>query len=223
MPRHVPGSTGTCATRHRCRCIIALKFVVATQTSDLLPVLGLARARPAATVEKIMNSAVLAASIASIALLVSAPAFSQGAFGSLSIDSCPDYVARATSQVQMATGCSFPGPRWSVEPADHLAWCKGASPRDRGREDDERRKALGTCRGDFGAVPIKNCNEYVVRSRTQLELAESLGSACVFEGMRWSSNLVQHMNWCNRTPVNRHEFEDAARRKELAACTASPK
>ena len=170
-----------------------------------------------------MNSAVLAASLASIALLVSAPAFSQSAFGSLSIDSCPDYVARATSQVQMATGCSFTGSRWSAEPGDHTAWCKSASPRDRGREDEERRKALVTCRGDFGAVPIKNCNEYVARSRTQLELADSLSGSCVFEGMRWSSNLVQHLNWCNRTPPDRHQLEDAARRKELAACMAGPK
>ena len=41
------------------------------------------------------------------------PALAQ--FGSLAIDSCDDYVARATSQVQIATGCNFGGPRWSLE------------------------------------------------------------------------------------------------------------
>jgi hypothetical protein len=104
-----------------------------------------------------------------------------------------------------------------------MDWCKGASPRERGREDDERRKTLMTCRGDFGAVPIANCNEYSARSRSQVELAQSLESSCTFEGMRWSSNLVQHLNWCNRTAKSRHEVEDAARRKELAACKANPK
>jgi hypothetical protein len=104
-----------------------------------------------------------------------------------------------------------------------MAWCKAASPSARGREDDERRKALATCRGDFGAVPIKNCNEYAARSRSQVELAQSLQSDCVFEDMRWSSNLVQHVNWCNRTPATRHELEDAARRRELAVCKPKPK
>jgi len=28
------------------------------------------------------------------------------------------------------------------------------------------------------------------------------------------------MHWCNRTDAGRHEFEDAARRKELADCKA---
>lgn len=170
-----------------------------------------------------MNSSVLVACIVSLALLAVTPVLSQGSFGTAAIESCPDYVARATSQVQMATGCSFSGSRWSVDPADHTAWCKAASPRDRGREDDERRKALVTCRGDFGTVPIKNCSEYAARSRTQVELAQSLEPGCAFEGMRWSSNLVQHMNWCNRTPANRHEAEDAARRKELAACKMTSK
>lgn len=170
-----------------------------------------------------MGYRVLAVCAASLSLSVVTPVLAQGSFGPLSIESCPDYVAKATSQVQMATGCNFPGLRWSMDPADHMAWCKAASPSARGREDDERRKALGTCRGDFGAVPIKNCNEYAARSRSQVELAQSLQSDCVFEGMRWSSNLVQHVNWCNRTPATRHELEDAARRSELAACKPKPK
>jgi hypothetical protein len=170
-----------------------------------------------------MNYRVLAVCAASLSLSVAPSVLAQGSFGPLSIESCPDYVARATSQVQMASGCNFPGSRWSTDPADHMAWCKEASPRDRGREDDERRKALGTCRGDVGAVPIKSCNEYTARFRSQAELAQSLKSDCVFEGMRWSSNLVQHLNWCNRTPADRHAFEDAERRRELAACRANPK
>lgn len=170
-----------------------------------------------------MNYRVLAVCAASLSLSAITPVLAQGSFGPLAIESCPDYVAKATSQVQMATGCNFPGSRWSSSPADHMAWCKAASPRDRGREDDERRKALVTCRGDFGAVPIKSCKEYAARSRSQVELAQSLQSDCVFEGMRWSSNLVQHVHWCNRTPANRHEFEDAERRKELAACKPKPK
>ena len=166
---------------------------------------------------------VLAVCAASLSLSVVTPVRAQGSFGPISIESCLDYVAKATSQVQMATGCNFPGARWSMDPANHMAWCKAASPRERGREDDERRKALMTCRGDFGVVPIKNCNEYASRSRSQIELAQSLPSECVFEGMRWSSNLVQHENWCNRTPANRHELEDAERRRELAACKPKPR
>lgn len=170
-----------------------------------------------------MKSTALAIALSSLSLLAATPAFAQGSFGPVAIESCLDYVAKATSQVQMGTGCNFPGPRWSPDPATHMDWCKGASPRDRGREDDERRKTLMTCRGDFGAVPIANCNEYSARSRSQVELAQSLESSCTFEGMRWSSNLVQHLNWCNRTAKSRHEVEDAARRKELAACKANPK
>ena len=170
-----------------------------------------------------MNYRVLTVCAASLSLSAVSPVLAQGSFGPVAIDSCPDYVARATSQVQMATGCSFTGGRWSIDAADHMAWCKVASPRERGREDDERRKALVTCRGDFGAVPIKNCKEYAARSRSQVELAQSLESDCVFEGMRWSSNLVQHANWCSRTPANRHELEDTARRRELAACKPKPR
>lgn len=156
-------------------------------------------------------------------LLIVPPAVAQVTLGPLAIDSCEDYVARASSQVQMATGCNFPGPRWSQDLVAHMTWCKDASARERGREDDERRKALVACRGDFGVVPIKNCNDYAARSRSQIDLAQTLGSSCTFEGMRWSSNVVQHMNWCNRNPASRHESEDAARRKELAACKANSK
>ena len=168
-----------------------------------------------------MKPAALTVAIASISLLVAAPAFAQGS--PLEIESCEDYAARATSQVQMATGCNFPGLRWNPDVTVQKTWCEGASARDRGREDEERREALVTCRGDFGAVPIKNCNEYAARSRSQVELAQSLSSSCTFEGMRWSENVVQHMNWCNRNPAARHETEDAARRKELAACQVKSK
>jgi hypothetical protein len=173
--------------------------------------------------ENIMKSTALTAVLSSLALLASTPAFAQGTFGPVAIDSCQEYVARATSQVQMAVGCNFPGTRWSPDSDVHMNWCKEASPRDRGREDDERREALEGCRGDFGAVPISNCNEYAARSRSQVELAQSLASSCTFEGMRWSANLIQHMNWCNRNPAARHAVEDAARRKELAACKAKSK
>ena len=76
------------------------------------------------------------------------PALAQ--FGSLTIDSCDDYIARATSQVQIATGCNFGGPRWSPDSVEHMNWCKRASSKDRGREYDERRKALIGCRGYSG-------------------------------------------------------------------------
>src|SRR4029450_13296763 len=146
-----------------------------------------------------MKSGALALFVSSSLLLAASPASVQGTFGPLAIDNCTDYVARAVSQVQMGTGCNFPGPQWSRNAAEHMKWCKDASPRDRGREYNERRKALVACRGDFGASPISNCNDYASRARSQVELAQALGSNCNFHGMRWSSNLVQHMNWCNRT------------------------
>ena len=176
----------------------------------------------AGVAENVLKSAALAVVLSSISLLAATPVVAQGLFGALEIDRCQDYVGRATSQVQMAAGCNFPGPRWSANPAAHMNWCKGASPRDRGREDDERRKTLVTCRGDAGVVPIANCNEYAARFRSQLELAKSLDSSC-FAGDRWDANLVQHMNWCNRNSASRHEMEDAARRKELAARKAKSK
>src|SRR6476620_9318569 len=114
-----------------------------------------------------MKSTALTVVISSISLFAAAPALAQGSH--LEIDSCEDYVARATSQIQMATGCNFSGSRWDSDVVVQMNWCKGASPRDRGREDDERRKALVGCRGDFGVVPIKNCNEYAARSRSQVE------------------------------------------------------
>ena len=168
-----------------------------------------------------MKFAALAVALSSLSLLPAIPAVAQGT--PLKIDNCEDYVARATSQVQMATGCNVSGIRWSPDVTVQKTWCEGASARDRGREDEERREALVICRGDFGAVPIKNCNEYVARSRTQVELAQSLSSSCTFEGMRWSEIVVQHVNWCNRNPAARHEAEDAARRKELAACQVKSK
>ena len=92
--------------------------------------------------------------------------------------------------------------------------------RDRDREYAERLKALVACRGDSGVVKVANCHDYGARFRSQLDLAKALGSGCSFEGMRWSDNLVQHMHWCNRTDAGKHDFEDAARRKELASCHA---
>ena len=166
-----------------------------------------------------MKSAVAITLLPTIALLATSAA-AQGAFSPQPIDSCDEYTARAMSQVQMATGCNFAGPRWSPGPANHINWCKNASPRNRGREYAERQKTLLSCRGDSRAVPIRNCNEYAARARSQLELAQSLKSGCSFEGMRWSSNLIQHMHWCNRTDAGRHEIEDAGRRKELAECKA---
>jgi hypothetical protein len=65
-------------------------------------------------------------------------------------------------------------------------------------------------------------NEYASRARSEIELAQALGSSCSFRAERWNSNLVQHMNWCNRTDTRAHELEDAARRKELAECKAIP-
>jgi hypothetical protein len=164
--------------------------------------------------EKMMKSPSRLVVVSAVSLLWACPASAQ--FGSLAIDSCDDYVARATSQIQMATGCNFGGPQWSLDSVEHTNWCKRASPKDRGREYDERRKALIGCRGDGGEVPIANCNDYAARFRSQLDLAKSLG--CSFQGMRWSENLVQHMHWCNRTDAGRHGYEDAARRKELAQC-----
>lgn len=169
------------------------------------------------------KSTALAVALSSISLVATPSGFAQGLLGALEINSCQDYVARATSQVQMATGCNFPGPRWGTNAAAHMSWCKGVSPRARGREDDERRKALVICRGDVGVVPIANCDEYTARFRSQVELAQSLDSSCVFEGARWSTNLVQHLNWCSRNSASRHEMEDAARRKELAACNVGSK
>ena len=171
----------------------------------------------------ILAFVVLAFVVPALLLAAAGPAVAQGSFGPQAIESCHDYVARAQSQVQMAKGCAFPGARWSPDPAVHMQWCKAASARERGREDDERRTALVGCPGDSGPVPIESCNEYAARSRSQVELAQSLASSCTFDGMRWSSNVVQHMNWCNRNPASRQEAEDAARRKELAACKAGPR
>ena len=154
----------------------------------------------------------------SISLMAAFSASAQGTFGPLAIDSCSDYVARTMSQIQMGTGCNFPSPRWSLNSEDHRNWCNRAPPQDRGREYNERRKALVACRRDIGVVPISNCNEYVSRARSELELAQTLGSSCNFQGTRWSSNLIQHTNWCNRTDPRAHELEDAARRKDLAEC-----
>jgi hypothetical protein len=120
----------------------------------------------------------------------------------------------------MGAGCGFAGFRWSADAAQHMAWCQAASPRERGRENEERLKALFQCRGDAGPVPVANCNDYVARARSQVDLAKSLGSFCRFEGMRWSENLVQHMNWCNRNDSNKQALEDGERRKQLAECNA---
>ena len=158
----------------------------------------------------------------SIPLISAVPALAQTVFGSSSIESCDDYVARAMSQVQMGTGCNFDGLRWSSNSADHMNWCKRATSHDRSEENGERQKALVNCRGDLGMVRIPNCYDYASRARSQIELAKALGSGCSFRGERWKANLVQHMNWCNRTDTRAHEFEDAARRKELAACNAVP-
>ena len=101
-----------------------------------------------------------------------------------------------------------------------MNWCKRASAHDRGEENGERQKALVNCRGDIGVIRISNCYDYASRARSEIELAQALGSSCSFRAERWNSNLVQHMNWCNRTDTRAHELEDAARRKELAECKA---
>ena len=168
---------------------------------------------------KLSTLVLVASSISSISAF---PGLAQGVFGSSAIESCDDYVARAMSQVQMGTGCNFSGPSWSANPADHMSWCKRTSAHGRGEENAERQKALVSCRGDIGLIRIPNCYDYASRARSEIELAQALGSACSFRGERWSANLVQHMNWCSRTDTKAHELEDAARRKELAECKAGP-
>src|SRR5580704_12701559 len=169
-----------------------------------------------------MKSSTLLLLMSSISLLSAFPGLAQGVFGSSSIESCDDYVARAMSQVQMGTGCNFGGLRWSSTSADHMNWCKRASAPERSEENGERQKALVNCRADIGVIRIPNCYDYASRARSEIELAQALGSSCGFRGERWDANLVQHMNWCNRTDTRAHESEDAARRKELAACNAVP-
>jgi hypothetical protein len=169
-----------------------------------------------------MKSSTLLLLTSSISLTSAVPVLAQGVFGSSSIENCDDYVARAMSQVQMGTGCNFAGLRWSSNSADHMNWCKRSSALDRGEENGARQKALVSCRGDIGWVRIPNCYDYGSRVRSQIELTKALGSSCSFRGERWDSNLVQHMNWCNRTDASAHEKEDAARRKELAECKVVP-
>jgi hypothetical protein len=169
-----------------------------------------------------MKASMLLFLMSAISLLSAFPSLAQGVFGSSSIESCDDYVARAMSQVQMGTGCNFAGLRWSSNSADHINWCKRASAHDRGEENGERQETLVKCRGDIGVTRIPNCFNYASRARSQIELAKALGPSCSFRGERWNSNLVQHMNWCNRTDTKAHELEDAARRKELADCKAVP-
>lgn len=171
---------------------------------------------------KVMKSLTLLLLMSSISLISAFPVLAQSVFGSSSIESCDDYVARAMSQVQMGTRCNFAGLRWSSNSADHMNWCKRASVHDRGEENGQRQKALVNCRGDIGVIRIPNCYDYASRARSQIELAQALGSSCSFRGERWDANLVQHMNWCNRTDTGKHELEDAARRKELAECKAVP-
>ena len=171
---------------------------------------------------KVMKPSTHLLLLTSISLIPASPVLAQGAFGSSSIESCDDYVARAISQVQMSTGCNFSGLRWSSNSVDHMNWCKHASTHERGEENGERQKALVNCRGDIGGIHIPNCFDYASRARSQIELAKALGSGCSFRGERWNANLVQHMNWCNRTDTRAHELEDAARRKELAECNAAP-
>jgi hypothetical protein len=153
---------------------------------------------------------------------LASPGLAQGVFGSSSIESCDDYVARAMSQVQIGTSCNFSGLRWSSNSTDHMNWCKRVSPHDRDEENSARQMALVNCRGDLGVIRIPNCFDYGSRARSQIELAKALGSSCTFRGERWNSNLVQHMNWCNRRDASAHEKEDAARRKELAECKVVP-
>jgi hypothetical protein len=170
----------------------------------------------------VMKSSTLLLLMSSISLISAFPVLAQNVFGSSSIESCDDYVARAMSQVQMGTRCNFAGLRWSSNSADHMNWCKRASAHDRGEENGQRQTALVNCRGDIGVIRIPNCYDYASRARSQIELAQALGSSCSFRGERWDANLVQHMNWCNRTDTGKHELEDAARRKELAECKAVP-
>jgi hypothetical protein len=127
-----------------------------------------------------MKSTMLTLLMSSISISAASPASAQGIFGA-AIDSCDDYVARAMSQVQMGTGCNFPGPRWSPKSGEHMNWCNRASPRERGLEDSERRKALIVCRGDLGVVPISNCYDYVSRARSQIDLPRLWSRAAAFK------------------------------------------
>ncbi|MGZ8160699.1 MAG: hypothetical protein ACXWTK_02380 [Methylobacter sp.] len=139
-----------------------------------------------------------------------------GSFGPPPIDSCSDYVTRAMSQVQMATGCNFPGPRWHPNPNEHKNWCNRSSPRDRGFENDDRQKALMVCRANVGRINIANCGDYTSRAISQIELALKMG--CNFPGPRWVQNLIEHMSWCNRSSPDARAVEDEERRKALAGC-----
>jgi len=148
-----------------------------------------------------------------------------GMFGPAGIESCDEYVSKAMSQVQMAAGCGFQGPRWTSNSTEHMNWCNRVEPRLRGIEDEARRNALVECRRDSGPVSIPTCDDYTSRAMSQVSLAgilSQVGQNCNFSGPRWTSNSDEHRSWCNRSSLEARRFEDEERRKALAACKVVP-
>jgi uncharacterized protein YkwD len=58
--------------------------------------------------------------------------------------SCPEYASRAVNYARMARGC-FSGPRWSLNAADHLNWCRGKAPQQVTAEEMARRRGVRQC------------------------------------------------------------------------------
>ena len=136
----------------------------------------------------------------------------------VTIQTCKNYVARVASQLDMASGCSFynASDRWSENLASHFDWCKGANPTALSAEDAKRQSDLQTCIGPGRRARINNCEDYVARAMSQINLQEA--KSCGYSGPQWSRDNAMHLTWCRSAPAADRENEDYQRQTALAKC-----
>lgn len=132
---------------------------------------------------------------------------------------CEDYadaaIQSAARNVNLRCGLRGPGVRWSRYRDDHVDFCLAARQAALDTEDDVRARELRRCvnRAERDA----NCEVYAQRSVRISELAEE--NNCGFDGLEWSTDPVDHYEYCISNNYQVRQAQLQAKRQELRQCS----
>ena len=153
-------------------------------------------------------------------LLLSLPLAAHPAAADANLN-CDAYAGAAVAQQQqnLAQNCGYAGPAWSLDFANHRAWCSAPATKMEHltAEDGARRDALALC-ADKPKQEQAACQVYAERAVMVADAA--IKQQCGLGGGRWSLDYGAHFNWCLGVPQAARDQEDRARTDQFDGCMA---
>ena len=122
---------------------------------------------------------------------------------------CNTYAQTAfeAQQKNLSRSCGFSGDRWSLNFADHRAWCMGAPSAAAEAETQARTADLAKC---------NQCDDYARQAVDAQQ--KNLGNQCGQSGDRWSLDFLGHQSWCIGAPQAFIDTEKNVRQAAISAC-----